>query len=173
MNLRALVGVAAVAVVAVAASAFENTFWYGNLNCTTKAKVVGERTEKSEKEEKLATGVQLTTTNTAFEMGPIAGSNLNGLIIKKNNTHYSVDQPTDEDDLADLTNWVKAKILAHLGLDVNLATLDMKGTFTLIKNFNQVKVNITVVWSGTVASGEDSGKGVSGTVKLKGVLPRD
>lgn len=170
MKLRALAGVAVAALAAAAALAFENTYWYGSLKCTTKAKVVGENTEK---ETQTSEGVNLSTTNSTFSMGPLAGSNVIGGILKKNNTHYDVAQPPMDPDLATFTAWVKAKILAQTGLDVDLATVEMKGKFTLIKNFQKVKVNITVKWSGTVASGEHMGKGVSGSIALKGTLPRD
>ncbi len=170
MNLRTLAGTAVVAVAAVAASAFEFTSWYGNLECTTKAKVFGDNADK---ETQSVTGVGLSTTDSSFTMGPIAGSNLNGLIVKKNNTHYSVAQPTDVDDLAAFTAWVKAKILAQTGLDVDLASVEMMGKFILVKQFSFVKVNVKVKWTGTVASGEQMGQTVIGSIALKGTLPRD
>ena len=169
MNLRALAGIAVVALVAVAALAFENTYWYGGLKCTAKARIVGEKTEK---QVETSESVTLHTTDMAFDLGPIAGSNVNGLILKKNNTHYGAAQPTMDPALANFTAWVKAKILAQTGVDVDLATVEMTGSFTLIQNFSKVKVNLKIKWSGTVASGEHVGKGVSGSIGLKGSLPR-
>lgn len=170
MNLRALAGIAVVAAAAVAALAFENTAWYGPVTCTVKAKIVGE---KPEKQVESAEGVSLNTTNSTFQMGPIAGSNLKGLIIKQSATHYKAAHPAMDPDLADFLAWVKAKILARTGIDVDLATAGMTGSFTLIKRFTSVKVNLTIRWTGTVASGEDAGKAVFGTIKLKSTLPRD
>ena len=93
--------------------------------------------------------------------------------MKKNNTHYSVAQPTDSEDLDAFTQWVKAKILAQTGLDVDLATVEMKGKFILLKKCTLVKVNGKVKWTGTIATGEDAGMAVFGSIAVKGVVPRD
>jgi hypothetical protein len=170
MKLRAFAGIAVAALAASAALAFENTAWYGALECKTKVKVEGERAER---EVETAEAVSLNTTDSTFTMGPIAGGDVDGLILKKNNTHYSVAQPTDETDLAAFTAWVKAKILAQTGLDVDLTAVEMKGSFILVKRFSLVKVNIRIKWYGTVASGEHMGQTAFGSIALKGVLPRD
>jgi len=170
MKLRALAGIAVAAFAAVAALAFENTQWYGGLKCTVKAKVTGQRAEKLSTDE---TGVSLQTTNSTFIQNGIAGSPLNGLIVKKNNTHYASTQAASGQDLDDFVAWVKAKILAQLGLDVTIETATMKGNFTLIHSFEDVKENMTIKWTGVVATGENAGSEVKGTIKLKGSLPRD
>jgi len=170
MKLRALSGIAVAALACVAALAFENTSWYGNLECTVKAKVLGERAEN---QAEVAENVGLNTTDTTFALGPIAGSNCEGLIIKRTARSYKAAQPATDPDLTDFTNWVKAKILARTGLDVDLATVEMKGGFNLLSNFTLVRTGLKIKWTGTVATGEHAGKAVRGSIRLKGTLPRD
>lgn len=170
MRLRALAGIAVAAFAAVTALAFENTYWYGGLNCKVKAKIQKMKAVHSSED---VTGVSLSTTNTTFNQGPISGSAFSGLIIKKNNTHYVATQPAPGTDLDAFIAWVKAKIVNSTGIDVDILTVETKGSFTLIHSFEDVRENIKIKWTGTVATGENAGQPVSGSIKLKGSLPRD
>lgn len=171
MRPRSILGAVAVfAALAAGALAFENTAWFGNLNCRVKVRV---RRGESANVSQDATDVGLSTQTTSFDMGPLGGGTMHGQMTRRNARNYRISNFTEGTDASDFVAWVRAKVLAATEIDVNIETVRMKGTFVLIHDFQEVKVGDKVTFTGTVASGPDSGKSVRGSITVKGILPRD
>ena len=169
---RTLVALAGVAALAAASFAFENTSWFGNLECDVKVKV---RQGTGAHSAVAAQNVSLSTTNTAFTMGPLGGLDEVGTIRMNSDHNYSASAPPDEDPAGQalFKLWVRGKVLTVTGIDVNVVACSLKGKFVLNDDFSAVRVIHKITFAGTVASGEDSGKPVKGSIKIRGSLPRD
>jgi hypothetical protein len=169
--------VAAAALVAVAAAglAFEFTSWTGDLGCASKARVK-QGDPPSYVTEATNPSANLQTGSTSWTLFNIDGGDLSGEMSGRNARNYRAWSPDPELEPVDhqaFLDWVKAKILAAHGLDVNLVSAKLKGKFVLNADFDEVKVGHSISWNGIVASGPDAGKVVKGKIKLKGLLPRN
>lgn len=172
---RFAVAASALAVVAAAGLAFEFTSWTGEMGCKSKARVK-QGDPPSYVTEATNPSANLQTGETDWTIANIDGGTLAGEMSKRNNRNYRAWGPDPELEPTDhqaFLDWVKAKVLAAHGLDVDLLGATLKGKFVLNADFDEVKVGHSISWTGTVASGPDAGKVVKGKIKLKGVLPRN
>jgi hypothetical protein len=172
---RIAVAAAALAVVAASGLAFEFTSWSGPVLCKSKSRVK-QGDPPSYVSEATQNGVDLSTQDTDWVMDDLPGGSLPGEMAARNSRNYKAWHPnpdTAPTEHQQFLDWVKAKILAAHGLDVDLVGAELKGKFVLNADFDEVKVGHSISWYGTVATGPDAGKVVKGKIKLKGVLPRN
>lgn len=166
---RTVAVVAAAAFLVSGAFAFEYTRWTGPLTLAHKARV--KKGAKTNVRETLP-DADLQTEDGAFTLSNLGPDIVLPVMMEGRNERNYRHSTAEGESLGTFKEWLRQRILADTGQDVDLVACSLKGKSVLNGDFDQVKVGDKIKYVGTVVGGPDDGKPVKGSIKLKAVLDR-